>query len=139
MTGPAADPLQERVEQALGTVPDPCMDLAGTPASIVELGLVRGVTVRDGEVEVVMTFTEPGCAYTHAVLDMVHSRVEQLPGVRSVRTTLDWTPTWSPDELLAPARRALAQAKDRLRTGAAVGSGAAPRSPAPEGSAAARG
>lgn len=120
MTGAPAD-LRDLVERALGTVPDPCMDLAGTPASIVELGLVRGVQVVDGEVEVVMTFTEPGCAYTHAVLDMVHSRVEQLPGVRSVRTTLDWTPTWSPEELLSPARRALAEAKARLGAGSPAG------------------
>jgi metal-sulfur cluster biosynthetic enzyme len=131
--------LREQVEQALGTVPDPCMDLAGTPTSIVELGLIRGVHVADGEVEVVMTFTEPGCAYTHAVLDMVHSRVEQLPGVRSVRTTLDWTPTWSPEELLSPARRALAEAKARLGGGAPAGTPGPDGAPVPEGSGAARG
>ncbi|MGY1694706.1 MULTISPECIES: metal-sulfur cluster assembly factor [unclassified Geodermatophilus] len=118
MTGPSPAELRARVEEALGTVPDPCMDLAGTPASIVELGLVRGVRVHDGEVEVVITFTEPGCAYTHAVLDMVHSRVEALPGVRSVTTTLSWAPTWSPEDLLAPARQALAAARSRLGGGA---------------------
>lgn len=112
----SAPSLHEIVRQALGTVPDPCMDLAGAPTSIVELGLVRDVRVSGGEVEVVMTFTEAGCAYTHALLDMVHRRVEVLPGVESVRTTIDWTPTWSPDDLLAPARQSLAAAKERLRT-----------------------
>lgn len=116
MTGSAH--LKDEVEAALGTVPDPCMDLAGTPTSIVELGLVRDVTVHDGHVEVLITFTEPGCAYTHAVLDMVHSRIEVLPGVRSVRTVPTWRPTWSPDDMLGPAREAIADAKARLRPAA---------------------
>jgi len=119
------------VRAALDTVPDPCMDLAGAPTSIVELGLVRDVRVVGDDVEVVLTFTEVGCAFTHAVLDMVHGRVEALPGVRSVRTTVDWTPTWSPDDLLAPARTRLAEAKDRLRAGVSqpVGSAAPPARP----------
>ena len=114
MSGTTDAELRSAVEAALATVPDPCMDLAGSPTSIVELGLVRDVSVVDGEVEVLMTFTEMGCAFTHNVLDMVHSRVEAVPGVRSVRTPVAWTPTWSPDDLLAPARRALADAKERL-------------------------
>ncbi len=115
-----ADSVRAAVDAALDTVPDPCMELAGAPTSIVELGLVRDVRVVDGDVEVVVTFTEMGCAYTHAVLDMVHQRVEVLPGVRSVRTTVDWTPTWSPEDLLGPARQALADAKGRLRSRGAV-------------------
>jgi metal-sulfur cluster biosynthetic enzyme len=71
-------------------------------------------------VEVVITFTEPGCAYTHAVLDMVHSRVEALPGVQTVRTTLNWMPTWSPEDMLGPAREALAAAKARLQPAATL-------------------
>lgn len=113
---PTDDELRSAVAAALLTVPDPCMDLAGAPTSIVELGLVRDVSVVDGDVEVLMTFTEMGCAFTHNVLDMVHGRVEAVPGVRSVRTPVEWTPTWSPDDLLAPARRTLADAKERLRS-----------------------
>lgn len=111
----AGQGLHEALELALGTVPDPCMDMAGMPTSIVELGLVRGMTVsHDGDVEVMITFTEPGCGYTHAVLSMVHERLEDVPGVRSVRTIPAWSPTWSPEDLLTPARSALAQAKARL-------------------------
>jgi ring-1,2-phenylacetyl-CoA epoxidase subunit PaaD len=108
--------LQAAVRTALDTVPDPCMDLAGARTSIVELGLIRDVRVTGGEVEVVLTFTEAGCAFTHTVLDMIHQRIEVLPGVESVRTTVEWTPTWSPEDLMAPARQALAEAKERLRT-----------------------
>ena len=103
------------VDAALARVPDPCMDLAGARTSIVELGLVRGVAVGpDGSVDVTVTFTEVGCAYTHAVLDRVHEEVGAVPGVTAVRTTIAWAPTWSPDDLMAPARQALAAAKARL-------------------------
>jgi metal-sulfur cluster biosynthetic enzyme len=112
----SGEALREAVERALDTVLDPCMDLAGVPTSIVDLGLVRDVRVTGGDVEVVITFTEMGCAFTHNVLDMVHERVEVLPGVESVRTTVDWSPTWSPEDLLGPARRTLAEAKARLRS-----------------------
>ena len=113
----AVRPLLPAVEEALARVPDPCMDLAGARTSIVDLGLVRGVEVRDdGSVDVTVTFTEIGCAYTHAVLDMVEREVGAVPGVGEVRVSVTWAPTWSPDDLLAPARVALAQAKGRLRS-----------------------
>jgi metal-sulfur cluster biosynthetic enzyme len=85
-----------RVTDALRSVIDPELGL-----SVVELGLIYGVTVDGDRVTVRMTLTAPGCPL-HAVMpDWVREAVSALPGVREVDVELTFDPPWSPERIRA--------------------------------------
>ena len=107
MSGPAGGPSVEEVYEALDTVKDPCMGAAGLDLSIVDLGLIYGVEVDDGAVNVEMTFTEIGCVFTHVIGSGVYDAVGALPGVQSVELTPRWLPLWTEDRVNAKASKAL--------------------------------
>lgn len=106
--------LEARVHRALAGVADPCMALSGLGLSIADLGLVRDVRVDGGRVEVDVTFTEVGCAFSIRILDAVERAVRALEGVGEVTVTPVWRPGWSREDLSDHARATLGEAVDRL-------------------------
>jgi len=100
-------PSVEDVYGVLDTVKDPCMGAAGLDLSIVDLGLVYGVEVDGGAVNVEITFTEIGCIFTHVIGCGVHDAVGALPGVESVELTPRWLPLWTEERVNEKASRAL--------------------------------
>jgi len=84
----------EKVWTALRSVPDPELGM-----SIVELGLVYGVEVRDGTVRVTMTLTTPGCPIHEAMTRWVTDAVRQVPDVEDVVVCLSFDPPWSPERI----------------------------------------
>lgn len=99
VSGFSEAPSLEAVYEALDTVKDPCMGAAGLDLSILDLGLVYGVEVEDGAVNVEITFTELGCMFTAVIGVEVCDAVEALPGVRDVEITPRWLPLWTEDRL----------------------------------------
>lgn len=64
--------------------------------TVVDLGLVYGITVDDGVITVSMTLTTPGCPLHDSIADWVQAEIETaFPEVRSVRVELVWDPPWS--------------------------------------------
>jgi FeS assembly SUF system protein len=104
-TGAPTDPvppetLKERVTQSLRTVYDPEI-----PLNIHDLGLIYGVDVTpEGDVHVRMTLTAPGCPVAGALVQEVHDRCREIPGVRRAKTELVWDPPWTRDRLSMEAR-----------------------------------
>jgi metal-sulfur cluster biosynthetic enzyme len=82
------------VMQALGTVLDPELGM-----SIVDLGLVYGVRIRNGAVEVTMTLTTVGCPIHDVMPEWVRTAVMRVPGVEVVDVTLTFEPRWTPDRI----------------------------------------
>jgi metal-sulfur cluster biosynthetic enzyme len=62
----------EHVREALREVVDPEIGL-----SVIELGLVRDLTITDSEVHMRMIMTTPFCPYGPALLEMTRSKAEQ--------------------------------------------------------------
>ncbi len=83
------------------------MGAAGLDLSIVDLGLVYGVEINGGAVNVEMTFTEIGCVFTHVIGSGVYDAVGALPGVESVELTPRWLPLWTEDRVNEKASKAL--------------------------------
>ncbi|HEY5299418.1 MAG TPA: 1,2-phenylacetyl-CoA epoxidase subunit PaaD [Acetobacteraceae bacterium] len=85
--------LRERAEAAAGAVPDPELPFL----TIAELGILRGVAVRDGVVEVAITPTYTGCVATQVIAADVATALLKagIDGAR-VRTVLApaWTTAW---------------------------------------------
>jgi metal-sulfur cluster biosynthetic enzyme len=93
-TGEDADGLAADVWDALYEVEDPEM-----PVSVVDLGLVYGVDVEEGEdgaaVTVEMTLTFTGCPARNLLLSQVESAVEGVDGIASADVRLVWSPEWT--------------------------------------------
>jgi radical SAM protein len=90
-----APPVSEAaVLQALATVIDPELGM-----SIVDLGLVYDVRVRDAGVGITMTLTAPGCPIHDVMADWVRSAVMRVPGVDHVDVTLTFEPRWTPERI----------------------------------------
>ena len=62
----------EQVRSALREVVDPEIGL-----SVIELGLVRDLTINESEVHLRMIMTTPFCPYGPALLEMTRSKAEQ--------------------------------------------------------------
>ncbi|HMS61632.1 MAG TPA: metal-sulfur cluster assembly factor [Solirubrobacteraceae bacterium] len=95
-------PTVEEVEEALTNVIDPELGL-----DFVELGLIYGITVSDGDVHVVYTLTTPGCPIGPMVEEQIDEFVSELEGVTSVGSEVVFTPPWTPDKMSEDAKFAL--------------------------------
>ena len=92
---------EQRVYAALREVIDPELGI-----NIVDLGLIYGVDIRDGEVQITMTLTTPGCPMHASFKDDIEMTLwRALPGLRAVSIALVGQPPWTPD-MLTPEGRA---------------------------------
>jgi metal-sulfur cluster biosynthetic enzyme len=101
------------VRRALEDVVDPCSVAAGTPLSLVAMGLVHSITMDDGAVSIELLLTGPGCLYGGLFADAVRREVTALPGVRSVDVRLVTDDVWEPARMSEDARLALARTRSR--------------------------
>jgi metal-sulfur cluster biosynthetic enzyme len=95
-------PSEEAVLDALTNVIDPELGL-----DFVELGLVYGVEVDGGKVDVTFTLTTPACPIGPQVSEQMIEFVGELEGVEEVNPNMVFTPPWSPDKMSEDAKFAL--------------------------------
>jgi metal-sulfur cluster biosynthetic enzyme len=105
-------PIAGEVERSLGAVVDPCSTASVLSMSIVELGLIRDVTLNDaGDLEVHLRLTSPSCMMVAYIAREVTDRLIDLPGVASVRVVpdegLDWSPSMMDPDVAEERERRL--------------------------------
>jgi metal-sulfur cluster biosynthetic enzyme len=84
--------VQEDVaRENLRTVIDPELGV-----NIVDLGLIYGVEVKEGDVVIKMTLTSPACPLGAVIQAQAHSALKKLPWVKDVKVELVWSPRWDP-------------------------------------------
>ncbi len=84
-----------------------CMD-PEVPISIVDMGLVYGIDVTDGnDVNISMTMTTKGCPLHETLVSDVTRFAKKVPGVNNVNVEIVWDPPWTMDMLTAEARETL--------------------------------
>lgn len=98
-----APPEERAVWEALRTVEDPEL-----PVSIVDLGLVYGVEVDDGDVRVDLTLTYSGCPARDLIVADAEAAVRDLPGADSVAVDIVYAPPWTYDRITDRGREQLA-------------------------------
>jgi metal-sulfur cluster biosynthetic enzyme len=97
-TGPPE--LLPVVVQALESVVDPEVAM-----NIVDVGLVYGVKVADGRLDVDLTMTSAACPVTDIIVDDVEDALDKaLPPDLKIHVELVWEPPWTPQRLSAEAR-----------------------------------
>ena len=101
-TSEGAGPSPEEVMDALSNVIDPELGL-----DFVELGLIYGVEVNEGNVNVTFTLTTPGCPIGPQVTEQIDEFVGELDGVKSIESQMVFTPPWSPEKMSEDAKFAL--------------------------------
>ncbi len=107
-----ASPSREAVIRALDNCYDPCC--RERKISVVDMGLIESIDIRDKEVRIEMVPTTGWCPFASRLLEMVEREVENLPGVDSVDVEDVWNPTWTPERMSAGAREKLRLPLEKL-------------------------
>ena len=88
----SAKPLNEQtVLETLRQVVDPEID-----CNIVDLGLIYGVTIDGGKVDVQMTLTTQGCPMHESIAWGVKNALLNLEEVEDAEVQIVWDPPWDP-------------------------------------------
>lgn len=93
---------EEAVTDALTNVIDPELGL-----DFVELGLIYGIEIDGGKVDVTFTLTTPACPIGPQVSEQIDEFVSDLDGVEQVTTNMVFTPPWTPERMSEDAKFAL--------------------------------
>lgn len=93
---------REDVLEALRDVYDPEI-----PVNIVDLGLVYGVEIDDGDVDVKMTLTFAGCGMGPYIAQQAEWRLADLEGVEEINVELVYEPAWTPEMITEEGKKLL--------------------------------
>ncbi len=85
---------EKNIFAALKNVNDPEL-----PISLVDMGMIYGVEVEDGNVNILMTFTASGCPAVDMIKEDIVEELEKLNGVRSINIEVVWSPPWTKERL----------------------------------------
>ena len=92
----------EEVYEALRDVYDPEI-----PVNVVDLGLIYGVEVDQGNVDVTMTLTFAGCGMGPYIAQQAEWRIAELDAVEDVNVELTFDPPWTPDLITDEGKKLL--------------------------------
>jgi metal-sulfur cluster biosynthetic enzyme len=96
--GPEA--LRESIAAALQRVVDPEVAM-----SIVDVGLVYGVTVTEQKIHVLLTMTSAACPVTDVIVDDVEGELDRIaPADLQIQVELVWEPEWTPARMSERAK-----------------------------------
>ena len=107
-----ASPSREAVIRALDECYDPCC--RDRKISVVDMGLIESVEIRNREVRIEMVLTTGWCPFAARLLDMIKEKVGKLPAVDAVDIEIVWDPTWTPDRMSEGAREKLRLPLEKL-------------------------
>lgn len=101
-TGADATGAEAQVWAALHEIEDPEM-----PVSVVDLGLIYGVSVDDGVATVEMTLTYTGCPARSMLTAEIEAAAASPEGVETAEVRLVWSPEWTLEMVTEDGRAAL--------------------------------
>lgn len=84
--------VEDKMRKALRGVIDPELGV-----SIVDLGLIYDVRYENGEAEVEMTLTSPGCPLAPVIDKKIKDALRGVSEVKKLTVELVWDPPWSRD------------------------------------------
>ena len=92
----------DEVYDALKDVYDPEI-----PVNVVDLGLIYGVEVDQGNVDVRMTLTFAGCGMGPYIAQQAEWRIAEMDNVEDVNVELTFDPPWTPDMITEDGKKLL--------------------------------
>ena len=76
------------------------------PVSVVDLGLIRGVSFEEGKAKIRLTFTSLGCPCVDIIKEAIQTRLSQIPGVMDVEIEEVFEP-WTAKDISEKGKRIL--------------------------------
>ena len=99
----AATITKDQVLEKLKDVFDPEI-----PVNVVDLGLIYGVEISDGnDVYVQMTLTAPGCPMAAFITQNAEWRITEIEGVEDVEVEMVFDPPWNFEMITEEGRKLL--------------------------------
>ncbi len=92
----------EKITEVLRTCFDPEI-----PINIVDLGLIYGIDIKEGNVMIRMTLTALGCPLSPYINQDIERKVTSIDGVKKVQIEVVWDPPWSAERMSKEARAML--------------------------------
>jgi metal-sulfur cluster biosynthetic enzyme len=106
-------PSEGDVRAVLNQIIDPCSRVAGAPVGLVDMGLIRRLSVTPGvgtvDVHMVIGVTEYGCLLAPSFADEARKLLDALPGIGVIDIELDAEFDWEPQDMSVAYRRHLAE------------------------------
>jgi metal-sulfur cluster biosynthetic enzyme len=93
-----ASAAEQTLWRALEEVEDP-----EYPISVVDMGLIYNIRLKNGTASVDLTFTSMGCPCMEYILDDIRQRLLQEPVVQEVALQIVWEPVWTRKQLTESA------------------------------------
>ena len=90
---------EAEVRAALNGIIDPCSAVAGAPAGLDEMGLIRQLRVSGADVEVTIGVTEPGCMMGASFVARAQELLDGMDGIATADVRLDHAMDWEPSDL----------------------------------------
>ena len=86
-------PTQDDVIAVLKTILDPELYL-----DIWTLGLIYGITIEEGKLSILMTFTSPACPAGPYLIEEVKEKTKAIAGIEETAIEITFQPPWEPSE-----------------------------------------
>ncbi|MDT7692435.1 MAG: hypothetical protein QOI75_1802 [Pseudonocardiales bacterium] len=106
-------PSEGDVRAVLNQIIDPCSRVAGAPVGLVDMGLIRRLSVTPGvgtvDVHMVIGVTEYGCLLAPSFASEARKLLDALPGIGVIDIELDAEFDWEPQDMSVAYRRHLAE------------------------------
>ena len=77
------------------------------PVNLYDLGLIYSINIKENNVIIEMTLTNPNCPVAGQMPKNVGNSVEHLDGLKSIEVKLVWYPVWTKDLMSEDAKLAL--------------------------------
>jgi metal-sulfur cluster biosynthetic enzyme len=111
MPSKVADRRLSRVWEVLRGVVDPCSIATGVPIDLVEMGLIKEVSIEGDEAVVELQLTSPVCMQVSNIRQAVEDGADQVEGIRAIRCEFDADSDWMPEMISSDARRRLREVR----------------------------
>ena len=93
---------KNEVIKCIRTVMDPEI-----PVNLYDLGLIYAIKIKENNILIEMTLTNPNCPVAGQIPQNVGKSVEVLENLKSVKVNLVWSPPWSENMMSEDAKLAL--------------------------------
>jgi FeS assembly SUF system protein len=94
---------KEDITDALSEVYDPEIPFV----NVVDLGLIYDMRIDDGNVDIDMTLTAPGCPMAGMIASLVKEAVVGVEGVEEANVNVVWDPPWDPSRMTDEGKKKL--------------------------------
>ncbi len=92
----------DEVYEALRDVYDPEI-----PVSVVDLGLIYDVKIKDANVDVKMTLTFAGCGIGPYIAQQAEWRLAEIENIEDINVEMVFDPPWTPDMITEDGKKML--------------------------------